>query len=95
MNLPHHRRIQYSIAWRNYRFYLVTALIALAALCLISAFAEVSERYLAEADARREAEQAHAALVADVERIAKIGAPGYTKTDWTEGTTEVNLRKIK
>ena len=94
-NLPHHRRYNWRIIWDDVRFSVIVIVIALAALCLIAIIEDLSDRNLAESDARREAEQAHAALVADVERIALIGAPGYTRTDWTEGTTDVQLRKIK
>ena len=94
-NLPHHRRRNWLMVWDNVKFSVIVIVIALAALCLIAIIEDLSDRNLAESDARREAEQAHAALVADVVRIAQIGAPGYTKTDWTEGTTEVILRKIK
>ena len=94
-NLPHHRRYNWRIIWDDVRFSAIVIVTALAALCLIAIIEDLSDRNLAESDARREAEQAHAALVADAVRVAQIGAPGYTKTDWTECTTDVQLRKIK
>ena len=94
-NLPYHRRRNWLMVWDDLKFSVIVMAIALAVLCAIAIIEDLSDKNLAESDARREAEQAHAALVADVVRVAQIGAPGYTKTDWTEGTTDVQLRKIK
>ena len=28
-------------------------------------------------------------------KVSTLGAPGYTRTDWVEGTTNLEVRKIK
>lgn len=85
MNLPHHRRYNWQLVCRSYKR---PALLALAAI-LIALLVVAGEAYMTKEAERIEALNAHKALVADVYRLVNMGAPGHTKTDFTEGTNDV------
>lgn len=85
VNLPHHRRYQWQLVWREYRR---PALLALAAI-VIALLVVAGESYMTKEAERIEALNAHQSIVADVYRLANMGAPGHTRTDWQEGTNDV------
>lgn len=85
VNLPHHRRYNWQLVFRSYKR---SALLALAAI-VIALLVVAGERYMLTDAARIEALNAHKALVADVYKLANMGAPGHTRTDWQEGTNDV------
>lgn len=89
MKLPIYRRYNWQLVAREYRrtiWFAVAAVIA-------ALFVFVWLQYLGADDSRLAAELAHKSLVLDVHRLATFGAPGYTVTDWREGTTDLKVRR--
>lgn len=91
MNLPFRKRWNWRMAWRTYRPLFVWAGL-IAVLFLI---ALLTLRYLEEHTLLLSEELAHRSLILDVQQLAHFGAEGYTHTDWTEGTTSVQIRLDK
>ena len=89
MNLPHHRRYNWKFVWRELRPATYLAILA----CAIGVLIFVTLRFLSADNARLAAELANKSLALDVHKIATLGAPGYTATDWREGTISVQVRK--
>lgn len=87
MNLPFYRRRNWRMTWRTYRPLVLFALFG--AVVFLIAF--LTLRYLEEHTALLSAELAHRSLILDVQRLSHFGAEGYTRTDWTEGTTSVQI----
>lgn len=83
MNLPFRKRWNWRMAWRTYRPLFVWAGL-IAVLFLIALLTLLLSEELA-----------HRSLILDVQQLAHFGAEGYTHTDWTEGTTSVQIRLDK
>lgn len=90
-NLPHHRRYQWQFVWRIWRRPFAMAIVTLVLAFLIV----MAELYLLEQNKRLSTELNHKSLIIDVHKLATLGAPSYVKTDFTEGTINVNVRKPK
>lgn len=91
MNLPHHRKYHWHLIWKEWRRVVLMAIGA----CALAVLILMGEMYLLEHNDRLSAELSHKSLIADVHKLATLGAPGYVKNDWTENTTSVYVRKIK
>lgn len=80
--LPHHRRYNWRIAYRNHRraVWLLFCIALLGVLVFFGLWHATTNSDLAEAEYRL------SELRYDVARNAKFGAPGFTLTDWKEGT---------
>lgn len=91
VRLPHHRRYNWFMVSRETRVWRKVWM--LAACVLIGLLVYMTVEYLTEKLRRMDTEQAHASLSADVFRLANFGA--LTRTDYEEGTTWIEVRKIK
>ena len=89
--LPHHRKYQWQFIWKEWRVAIYLSVIATSVAFLVF----MGFLFLIEQNDRLSAENAHKSLIADVHKLATFGAPGYVKNDWTEGTVNVQVRKIK
>ncbi len=80
-NIPHHRRYQWPLGrWRNVKYRVIAWLTVIAIIALLY----FAEAYLFEQSARKQAEAAHRALIADVHATVSFGK--HTQTDDVEGT---------
>lgn len=91
VRLPHHRRRNWRIAFRDLRFERKVWLVFAAFLLGIALYA--GEGWLKEILRRIDAEHANADLSADTLRLANFGK--ITMTDYAEGTTNLIVRRPK
>ena len=90
MNLPHHRRYNWTFILRSVRPICAwLALLALIVLVLLG-MQMMAEEHIARLDA----ENAHATTKLEAYRVANFGAPGYVYTDWVEGTVDIEVSKL-
>ena len=86
MNLPHHRRYNWRIAFRGWLRPFLLCIIAV----LMAVVFYFAEGMVLEMLARKDAEHANLDLKRDVLQLASFGA--MTQTDYEEGTIQVKVR---
>ena len=91
MNLPIHKRINWKLWFREHRRTFWLLYIALTVGMFVALVNAALEYY----ELVEEGRLRHSSYVLEQKQLASIGSPGYVRTDWTEGTVDIQVRRIK
>lgn len=91
MNLPLHKRINWKLWFREHKREFWLFYIALNVGVVVALVNAAPEYYELVEDGRLR----HSSYVLEQKQIASIGAPGYVPSDWTDGTVDLQIRRIR
>lgn len=83
------KRFNWQFTWKYHKRAVGLFLVLLA----VAGYLELTQRYLEETIRRLVIEQKFVELKAERITLANLGAPGWVKTDWVEGTVDIEVRK--
>lgn len=91
MNLPIHKRINWKLWLREHKRTFFLIYIALT----VGMFIALVNHILAYYELVEDGRLIHSSYVLEQKQLANIGAPGYVRTDWTDGTVDLQVRRIR
>ena len=93
MRLIFTKRYNWKVFLKNYKFELTTLLLTFIGIIVLAILIQTIDAYFDELDKRISSEYEISLIMLDFEKMRRVGAPGYTHTDWLEGTTTDKILK--